>query len=227
MRGRMIAALLFGVVGTAILVALGTWQVSRMSEKAAIIADIQARIVDAPIALPLVPNPDANRYLTVTATGQFTDEELFILASQKTAGTGVHIVTVFETTDGRRVLVDRGFVRDDDRVIPRPASARPVTVIGNLHWPRDADSFTPAPDMARNLWFARDVASMAAHLNTDPTFIIARTTDESAPAAAFIPVSTVDIPDNHLSYAITWFLLALVWMGMTVFLLWRIRQRRA
>lgn len=227
MRARMIAALMFGVVGTVILVALGTWQVSRMSEKAAIIADIQARIVDAPAPLPAAPDPDADRYLPVTATGRFTGEELFVLASQKAAGTGVHIVTVLQTDDGRRVLVDRGFVRDADRAIPRPPSAQPVTVIGNLHWPRDADSFTPAPDMARNLWFARDVPGMAAHLETEPTFIIARTTDEAAPAADFAPVSTVDIPDNHLSYAITWFLLALVWMGMTVFLLWRIRQRRA
>ncbi|SDW93513.1 SURF1 family protein [Roseicitreum antarcticum] len=227
MRGRMIAALMFGVIGTLILLALGIWQVSRMSEKAAVIAGIEAGIVADPVPLPAAPDPEADRYLPVTVTGRFTAQELFVLASQKIAGTGVHIVTAFETADGRRVLVDRGFVPYDDRDAVRPRSAGAVTVVGNLHWPRDADSFTPEPDAASNLWFARDVPAMAAHLGTEPTFIIARSTDEAAPPAAFTPLSTAGIPDNHLSYAITWFLLAAVWMGMTVFLLWRIRQQRA
>lgn len=227
MRGRMIAALMFGVIGTLILLTLGVWQVSRMSEKAALIAGIEAGMVADPVPLPAAPDPEADLYLPVSVTGRFTADELFILASQKFAGTGVHVITAFETTAGRRVLVDRGFVPYADRDTVRPPSDTPVTVVGNLHWPRDADSFTPEPDAERNLWFARDVPAMAAHLGAEPVFIIARSTDEAAPAAAFTPLSTVGIPDNHLSYAITWFLLALVWMGMTVFLLWRIRQQRA
>jgi surfeit locus 1 family protein len=40
-----------------------------------------------------------------------------------------------------------------------------------------------------------------------------------------MPVDTSGIPNDHMNYAITWFSLAAVWLGMTAYLLWRIRQR--
>jgi surfeit locus 1 family protein len=40
-----------------------------------------------------------------------------------------------------------------------------------------------------------------------------------------LPVDTSGIPNDHLNYAITWFSLAALWMGMTLYLLWRIRRK--
>ncbi|MBE0554514.1 MAG: SURF1 family protein, partial [Rhodobacteraceae bacterium] len=93
----------------------------------------------------------------------------------------------------------------------------------NLHWPQDADSFTPPPDPRTGLWFARDVAAMAAKLGTEPVLIVARgpTGDGITP----MPVDSSAIPNDHWGYAITWFSLAAVWAVMTGYLLWRIRQR--
>jgi len=64
---------------------------------------------------------------------------------------------------------------------------------------------------------------MAQALGTEATLIVARTPtgDGIAPQ----PVDTSGIPNDHWGYAITWFLLAFVWAGMTAGLLWRIRQR--
>ena len=84
--------------------------------------------------------------------------------------------------------------------------------------------FTPEPEGA--LWFARDVPAMARALEAEPLLIVAR---EITPGSAVtpLPVSTEGIPNDHLHYAITWFGLALVWLGMTVFLMWRIKRRTA
>ena len=41
-----------------------------------------------------------------------------------------------------------------------------------------------------------------------------------------VPIAIEGIRNEHLNYAITWFLLALVWSGMTAFLLWRIRRKQ-
>jgi surfeit locus 1 family protein len=132
------------------------------------------------------------------------------------------VVEAFELRDGRRIMVQRGFVEEEARTTPRAPHA--ATVEGNLHWPDDASSSTPPPDAKTGLWFARDVPAMAAKLQTEPTLIVARapTGDGIAP----MPVDTSGIPDNHWGYAIQWFLLAATWAGMTVFLLWRIRTRK-
>ncbi|HEX9857419.1 MAG TPA: SURF1 family protein [Paracoccaceae bacterium] len=221
MTRRMIVPLLFGLLGAAVLIGLGSWQVQRMAWKQGVLAEIAVRIAAAPVALPAVPDPVADRYLPVTVAGRFTGEGLEVLASARQIGAGYRVIAVLETAEGRRVLVDRGFLRDADHALPRVAGA--VQVTGNLHWPQETDSFTPPPDTGRNLWFARDVVAMAAALKTEPTFIVA-----SAPTGDGIEPMRVDgsaIPNDHLSYAITWFSLAVVWLGMTVLLLWRIRRR--
>lgn len=221
MTRRMITPLLFGLIGVTILIGLGVWQLQRLAWKETMLTEIEARIGAAATALPAAPDPKADRFLPVTVAGSFTGEELEVLSSRKEIGAGYRVIAVLQTTDGRRVLVDRGFVREADHRIPR--TARDVEVTGNLHWPSEVDSFTPPPDQARNLWFARDVPAMAAALDTETTFIIART--PTGDGIEPLPVDSSAIPNDHLSYAITWFLLAVVWLGMTVLLLWRIRRR--
>lgn len=221
MTRRMIFPLLVGLLGGAILISLGVWQMQRLAWKEGVLAEIAAHIADAPVALPATVDPVADRYMPVTATGRFTGEHADILVSRKQIGAGVRVVEVFETADGRRVLVDRGFLTDDDRAKPRESGS--ATVEGNLHWPEETDGFTPPPDPKTGLWFARDVAALSAALETEATFIVAR--KPTGGAIEPMPVDTSGIPNDHMNYAITWFSLAAVWLGMTAYLLWRIRQR--
>lgn len=221
--GRVISVLVFGAVGVAILVALGVWQMQRLAWKEGILADIEARIAAAPVALPEAPDPQADRYLPVRITGTVGEDTVRVLVSQRRVGAGYRLISALETAEGRRVLVDRGVLPVAEAMPPAPAGQ--VSVIGNLHWPDERDGFTPDNDLTENIWFARDVALLADHLRTEPWLVIAREVSPAEPAVTPLPVTTENIPNDHLNYAITWFLLALVWLGMTVFLLWRIRQR--
>jgi surfeit locus 1 family protein len=219
---RYIFPVLLGVVGVAILMSLGFWQLGRMEEKRVYLDAIEARISNAPIALPAVPEEGPHKFQAVFAEGRFTGEVLEVLAGQKGASPGVLVIEAFALPDGRRIMVQRGFIEEEARGVPRaPQGAR---VEGNLHWPQDSNAFTPTPDTKTGLWFARDVPAMAAALKTEPTLIVASapTGDGSAP----VPVDTSGIPNDHWGYAIQWFLLAATWAGMTVFLLWRIRGRK-
>lgn len=119
-------------------------------------------------------------------------------------------------------MVDRGVMSTEG--VP-PEQADPVTVTGNLHWPEEVDGFTPEPDLARNIWYARDVDALAARLEADPVLIIARDLSVSDAPLTPLPVDTSGIPNDHLNYAITWFSLAALWLGMTLYLLWRIRRK--
>ena len=223
---RLIFPLLLGVAGIAVLCSLGLWQVQRMEWKRGYLAEIEARIAADPVALPLRADPGTDRYLPVFVEGAFTGEALEVLSSHKTGGVGVRVIAVFEAggPEGvRRVLVDRGYLPEAQRSVPRRVTV--ARVEGNLQWPQDSDRFTPPPDERTGMWYARDVGAMARALGTEPLLIVARapTGDGIQP----MPVDTSGIPNDHWGYAITWFLLAAVWAGMTAGLLWRMTRRGA
>jgi surfeit locus 1 family protein len=225
MLARMFPSLIFGLAGVAVLMALGFWQLSRLDEKVAQIAAIEARIGDAPGALPAATDPVVDRFRPVAAQGRHTGEVVHVLSSREGFGPGSRVIGAFETEAGRRILVDRGYLPEAARGGTVFASG-PVAITGNLDWPRDADGYTPEPDMARGLWFSREVEPIAAHLDTEPVMVVART-DAPVPGLVPTPIDGADLRNDHLEYAITWFLLAAAWAGMTLFLLWRIRQNRA
>ena len=218
---RMILPLLFGLIGAAVLVSLGVWQLRRLEWKQAILADIARHMQSAPVDVPATPDPARDRFLPVRATGRFTGQALDVLVSRVEIGAGYRVIAVFETL-GRRVLVDRGFVPEAQRGAGHGAGTI-MAVTGNLHWPDEIDGYTPAPDATTGLWFARDVPAMAKALGTEPVLIIARS--DTGDGVEPMPVGDAGIPNNHFSYAIQWFLLAVVWLGMTALYLWRIRRK--
>lgn len=220
--GRVIAVVVFGLVGAGILVSLGVWQLQRLAWKESVLAEIAARIEALPVALPEEIDRERDRYLPVEVSGEFGDGPVRVLVSMQGSGPGYRLISPFEVA-GQRILVDRGFLSESVDLPAAPTGE--VTVTGNLHWPDEVDGFTPAPDVARNIWYARDVDALAAHLQAEPIFIVLRDISASDAPVTALPVTVDGIPNNHLGYAIQWFGLALVWLGMTAFLLWRITRR--
>ena len=218
---RFLLPLIFRLLGTVVLVGLGVWQMQRLDWKEAILADIDARITAAPVALPDQPDPQADRYLPVTVTGVLQDPAIRVLVSQKQVGAGYRIIRPMQVGE-RLIMVDLGFLPIQSSTPAVPSD--PVTVQGNLHWPDEVDSYTPAPDLDADIWFARDLSLMADHLGTAPVLVVARSTSLPDSALAPLPVDTSGIPNDHLGYAVTWFGLAIVWVMMTGFFLWRIRK---
>jgi surfeit locus 1 family protein len=216
---RFVLPLLFGLLGAAVLAALGVWQMQRLSWKEGVIAEIEARISAEPVPLPPAPDPATDRYMPVTVSGSIDGVPLRVLGAWREGGSGYRVIVPLATGD-RRILVDLGILPLSAGEILLPD--HPTVLSGNLDWPDDRTSATPPPD--GDTWFARDVEAMAEALGTEPTLVVAR---EVSPAAGPrpIPVGTAGIPNNHLGYAIQWFGLALVWLGMTAFLLWRMTRR--
>ncbi|MCX7567615.1 SURF1 family protein [Sulfitobacter sp. F26169L] len=218
---RSLFLVVIGAGGAAILLWLGIWQVQRLDWKLGVIADIDARIEAAPVTIPDTPDREDDSYLPVTVTGQIAPAYLRVLVSQKDIGAGYRIISALETGE-RRVLLDRGFVPVALGDIP--AHADTVTVQGNLQWPQETDSFTPAPDLEDNIWFARDVDAMAKALDTDPVLVVARQTSFDDAPVSPLPVDTSAIPNDHLQYAITWFSLAAIWVAMSLAFILRARR---
>ncbi|MGP6086434.1 SURF1 family protein [Antarctobacter jejuensis] len=221
---RYIAPLLIGLVGAAILLWLGTWQLGRLEWKRGVLDEIETTIAGDPQPLPRMIDPQAQRYLPVTLTGEIGDEALAVLVSVKQRGAGWRLISPFQTDDGRRILVDRGFVPVDQK--DKPLHTGRVIIDGNLHWPDDRNSSTPDNDPAKNTWFARDLAPMAEALNTEPLLVVTRQMSPADTGLTPLPVDTSGIPNDHLQYAITWYSLAAVWLIMTGVWIRRLRTGR-
>ena len=226
MMRKLLFPLILGLGGVAVLLWLGTWQLQRLAWKEGILADVDARLAAPAAVLPTAPTEAEDEYRAVSLTGTPVGEELHVLVSGTAAGTGYLAITAFETDTGRRILLDQGLLPLEDKDLPRPD--RPVDVTGTLIWPDDVNSSTPAPDLGRNIWFGRDVAAMAAALDTEPLMVTVRQMSPPDPRLTPLPIDSAGIKNDHLEYAITWFLLAAVWAVMSGFLVIRtLRQKDA
>ncbi|ANT61726.1 cytochrome oxidase biogenesis protein Surf1, facilitates heme A insertion [Salipiger sp. CCB-MM3] len=210
---RYLAPLLFGLIGAAILISLGSWQLRRLEWKEAVLADIDARIEGEAQPLPTLISPTEQRYMPVALKGEILPGEIRVLVSQKQVGAGYRIISPFRTEGGRLILLDRGFTASAQKDAIRYTG--PAEATGNLHWPDERNSSTPENDITGNIWFARDIGAMAEELQTEPLLVVARSTSPGDPDIQPLPVSRNGIPNDHLQYAITWFSLAVVWLIMT------------
>ncbi len=219
MNKRMIAPILFGIVGIAILVSLGNWQVRRLAWKEGVLAALETRLSGPAMPLPEAPDRERDMYLHVAVSGEMGAGEVHVLSSSPETGPGYRIIVPFTLADGRTILVDRGNVPEAQKHATRPLENG--TLEGNLLWMQDPPTFPP--DLAKNIWFNRDTEGLAKALGTEPVLLVMSQT--ALPAGPLPAPVGVNIPNSHLGYAITWYGFALVWLGMTLYLLIRIKRK--
>jgi surfeit locus 1 family protein len=224
-----------------LLLALGTWQLERRAWKEAVIAALSERLALPPEPLPpetgwsaLAQGEAEFRRVTFTAT-LLNDREALVYTNGSAfrpdvAGHGYWVMTPARLADGGLVIVDRGFVPDarkDPATRSAGAVAGPVAITGALRWPDLRGWFTPADDPARNLWFVRDPGAMAAAKGIGPVAPFYVEQEQPVPPGGLPQPGrlAVGLPNNHLQYAITWYGLAVVLVG--VFAAFAYGQRNA
>jgi surfeit locus 1 family protein len=212
-----------------LLLGLGTWQVQRLSWKEGLIAQRNAALTAAPVALPkTLDDARALQFHPVRADGQFlNDRELYLNAQSLQGDQGFHIVTPLRLEGGTILLVDRGFV-PTDRQLPATRAAGeiagPTSVTGLVRLPEPPGWFTPANEPAKNSWFSIDIAAMAQAAGVGsalPFYLDAGATPNPGgwPQGG---QTITELPNDHLQYAITWYSLA----GALVVIYIRFAQRR-
>ena len=208
---------LFTIPALIVLLGLGTWQVQRLAWKTALIDQRNAAL-----AAPAVPVPETLQaaqpldFHHVTVHGTFDhSKELYIGAFDPRGIEGFQIVTPMTLDDGNVLLVNRGFVpgnHKDPATRPAGQIQGPTEFTGILRLAIPPRGWLiPQNRPGDNFWFYVDVPSMAAtdHLQgVLPFFVEAG----PAPNPGGFPIGgqTRDyIPNDHLQYAITWYLFAL------------------
>ncbi len=211
----------FLIVAT--LISLGFWQLQRQEWK---IAQIEKRAI-AFAAPPLVLDyqsvgtldDDAIKdFQRVRIDGNYRHDAGIELAFRPRHGIqGKQILTPIVTDSGHYVLIDRGWLADHDRAAftNRPhQEASPVTIKGILRPVPAKDRWFRHGDRQRQTLDAeiihRHIGLVSLFQKEPPTHYIEALCEDPCPAFLVQRSRPEPLANNHLSYALTWFSLALV-----------------
>ena len=225
-RRSTLARVSFGLALAAAFVALmslGIWQLERRAWKLTLIEQIDRRVHAAPVEAPgpqqwgrISAARDA--YRRVRVTGRYLNDLETPVRAVTRLGGGFWILTPLRTDDGFIVLINRGFAPPENRAAATrvPGLVEGETeVTGLLRVTEPGGAFLRANDPAADRWYSRDVQAIAAARRLPrvaPYFIDA----DDGPVPGGLPVgglTVLDLPNNHLTYAITWFALATLLLG--------------
>jgi surfeit locus 1 family protein len=237
----LIAALLF--VG---LLALGGWQVQRLSWKEALITRVEQQLLAPPVPVPGMSawpriNRAADEYRRVQVSGRFDHERETLVRASTELGSGFWVLTPLQTTAGFWLIINRGFIPTEQRdAIAERAAPGDISFSGLLRLSEPGGTLLQSNVAAAGRWYSRDVAAIAAHTGLGlagaaavaPYFVDAAAASMAGDnKAALWPragLTVLNFHNNHLVYALTWFVLAAMVAAAAAYLFWseRLLQRR-
>jgi surfeit locus 1 family protein len=213
-RWRLIPTL-FSVGAALLCFALGAWQLERLQWKRGLIAERVAALAAPPAAPPAsLAEARALEFHPVVAEGRFlNDKEVYLYAIGAKGGAGFNVLTPLRQPDGRVIFVNRGFVpieRKDPATRAAGQTTDDTRISGLLRLPHSEKPgwFIPNNQPERQEWFWVDLPAIAKAegiADAAPFYIDAGATPNPGGWPKGGATDPLDLPNNHLQYAITWF----------------------
>lgn len=210
---------------------LGTWQVQRRAWKLDLIERVNQRVTAPAVNAPAPPdwsgvNAANDEYRHVQLTGRFLAGREVRVQAVTTLGSGFWLLSPLQLADGSVVLINRGFVpprwAPATPHTPTQGEEAPITVTGLLRLTEPGGGFLRTNDPAAQRWFSRDVAAIAASFGLHPVapYFVDAEADASSPSSEpAYPVgglTVIAFHNNHLVYALTWYVLAFMVAGAAI-----------
>jgi surfeit locus 1 family protein len=229
---RLLGPAVMTFVMLLVLLGLGSWQVKRLFWKEAILAEIDR--AEAAAAIPLGPSPSP--FTKVAATGVLLPDETALYGADvrdiaSGPEMGARMIEPLRESNGDILLVDRGWV-PLSRKSPIEQPEGTIAVSGYV---RSGDShhwFSATDDVAGRHFYTLDpkaIGDAIGQPNVRPFVLVALADgpESSSPVTRFPePARHLPRPPNsHLSYAITWYGLAVALLA--VFFVWARKESRA
>jgi surfeit locus 1 family protein len=229
----------FVLVALVALVGLGTWQIQRKTWKETVIDTLQRRLSAPPTVLPPREHwagldPSEHEFRRVKFSAVFAPGEEALVYSGGSAlrsdvsGPGYWVFAPARSEAGATIVVNRGFVpegRRDPATRDAAGPSRPVDLIGAMRWPERRGWFAPTDSPGQNLWFLRDHVAIAAVKGWGEVAPFYIELEDPQPSGGLPRASAlkVNLRNEHLQYAITWYGLA---VALTVMFVFWLRGRR-
>ena len=218
---KLFLSLVYSSIAILILVSLGTWQLERLRWKTTILSSMKLSLSMPPIKISreIIDNINKYSYRRIELTGSYLNDNHFTIYSKVlNKKVGKHLVVPFKTQYGT-ILINRGFIPKNFKTISEIESGL-VTINGMVKFQQKINYFTPKNNIYKNEWYYININDANDYLSAQLLnfYIVEENNIEEE-----YPVGSqynINIPNDHLQYAITWFSLALA-LSIFMNVFWR------
>ncbi|KAI8915642.1 SURF1 family-domain-containing protein [Gorgonomyces haynaldii] len=203
---------------------LGVWQTYRLQWKLGLIEQMEQRLHMPPKQLELPVDSSADQFVPVKCKGRFEHEKEMLVGlrtrvsgepGQAMMGGGVSkvgylVITPFKTQSNQRILVNRGWVPRQDKSNTARYETEEVEITGIIRQGEQQSVLGVPNAPERREWITIDTNQMSSWTDAEPVLI--EMTQERNENLQFkrkgfplLKEPHVELSNNHLGYAITWF----------------------
>lgn len=182
--------------------ALGTWQLVRLQWKNNLINEIGEGFKSPAINYS---NKIQKNYQRIIAEGEYDFEKQIYLYSLNEKGEpGYDVITPFKTLDLENILINRGWIKANQKNESIINKVEGKKIQGLMFKNVKKNIFKPDNEIEKNIWFSINLEDVNKFTGKKFNEYIFYLEDEkiSTPKPKKI---TIDLPNNHLKYAITWY----------------------
>ena len=205
---------------------LGYWQLQRLQWKNDLISSIELNYNSKTIDFPILNDADNKyEYMQTHIEGKFmVNQSMFFFRSNLRGESGYEIVVPFKTTLSKDVYVIIGWIPFDkkDEIDLKFINDEAITKIeGSLIYSKKRKPLIPDNDISSNVWYLMNTEEMDIVNKLNTSNYLLKITDKNYFPQILIEFEPTNITNNHLQYAGTWFLLALVNTIMYIYFIYR------
>ena len=210
------------VIALLILLSLSLWQVKRLVWKTNLIEQRVSNFEGEPKNLYDIRKPNENEFKKVFIEGQLLNNlEFFMPALSKNGNNGFHIIVPMEVEKKKLILFDTGWVplakKEKNKRLNNLIKEKKIfTAVIRL--PGRKGYFQPDNDNIKNFWFFVEPKLMeeTISMKLENRFYL-EAVDNGPNGYPLGNQTRIYLRNNHLQYAITWFLIALSLIGVFIF----------
>ena len=210
------------IVALSILLGLSGWQIKRLNWKTDLISQRISSFESDPISFVNLNQPEKNEFRKVFVDGQLLNEfEMYMPALSKRGNNGFHILVPLKTTSGKLIIYDTGWVplkikEKEKRLLNISKNSQTFEAV--IRTSGRKGYFQPDNDTDTNTWFFVEPELMSKYLkmNFENEYYLEAV--KNGPNGFPLGNQTrIYLRNNHLQYALTWFMIACGLVGVFFF----------
>ena len=198
---------LFSFIIIILLFSLGTWQLYRLQWKENIIRKIELSSKLPPTSLDI---NNMEEFKKIKIKGKLLLKNYFLYQLNEKGNYGFNLISVLQTDNSNFFLVKRGWL---PKIEKKYEENSPLVIVSNveiegvLHLVKPKRNFVPENNDKEKFFYYLDINQLSKSLNVKlAPYLI----EQSSSDKYFINLkntSRINITNNHLQYAITWYVL--------------------